>query len=342
MPEKSVDSENTSESTDLSKESPEASSDQTESGLFRTSFGSASEVLSDSVNDNLGVARQVFQVSIGLLAAYGISQSPLFFRYRSISELSSHHFLRRQRLRCRLLKVDQRDQSGKSVLHCHLRHLSPIEQVLPLSWYNQLMSLHPATSVRGIRPDEREHIQIQLAGIDIPPEYLFYSSDTAREGLERMAKRRMRVSCQLFASVAPVDPEDTVVVTRRSIDSIKPVQTTGDLAVGKISFRQSGHFFGTDMATHLVRSGQATASSEFYGVEDGFTIHHASQDVNDLKRDAQYLDSLAKAELDAAKGKHGMWINKEAQREYSETSDEANFQTQAPWHQKLFRWLRGG
>lgn len=68
-------------------------------------MGSGSVQLSDWINDHLIVARPVAFASIGLLAAYGLSHSPLLFRYRTVSDIPARSFQNRRTLVGRLIRV---------------------------------------------------------------------------------------------------------------------------------------------------------------------------------------------------------------------------------------------
>ena len=69
-----------------------------------------------------------------------------------------------------------------------------------------------------------------------------------------------------------------------------------------------------------------------------------SERVDDLRNDVLYLDRLTELELEAAKASKGLWSNPhmtETDRG-EDVLKEAQFQTTAPWYQKLWRRLRGG
>jgi hypothetical protein len=70
---------------------------------IRNLVGRGTVQLSEWVNSNLIVARYAAYAGIGLLAAYGITHSPLFFRFRTVADIPSHYFFRRRKIRCRLV-----------------------------------------------------------------------------------------------------------------------------------------------------------------------------------------------------------------------------------------------
>jgi hypothetical protein len=83
------------------------------SDKIRVAVGTGTVQLSEWVNSNLIVARYAAYAGIGLLAAYGISHSPLFFRYKTVADIPSHLFLRRRKIKCRLV-ADTSSQSASS------------------------------------------------------------------------------------------------------------------------------------------------------------------------------------------------------------------------------------
>jgi endonuclease YncB( thermonuclease family) len=119
-------------------------------------------------------------------------------------------------------------------------------------------------------------------------------------------------------------------------------------AVCRISYRPSlFQFFPSDVAEALIRSGNASVSSslltnslEETGIPKTKALD-ASQRIQDLRKDVQYLDRLAKSEFEAAKASMGMWSVSEVRASKREVVEEVEFQTKANPFQKLWRWFRG-
>ena len=166
-------------------------------------------LVSDWMSDNILVVRYGLMASIGLLTAYGISQSPLLFRYRKISEIPADFFIARRTLHCRLVKVET--ISKRTTLYC--RHLSLSERILPVQWN---------MSVSSSKFDTRDCLPIQLIGIEAPDteaeistkqpsnkdsSLLQYLSTDKLEPIEapsqsfldELAARNVPISCKLMA-----------------------------------------------------------------------------------------------------------------------------------------------
>ena len=90
----------------------------------RQIVGRALENASDFINDNLVVARSGVMTAVFLLGAYGLSHSPLFFRYRNASEIPGGFFLM---VSCDLtVGLSNRPVIGGSILF-----QAPEEAILP-------------------------------------------------------------------------------------------------------------------------------------------------------------------------------------------------------------------
>jgi hypothetical protein len=67
----------------------------------------------------------------------------------------------------------------------------------------------------------------------------------------------------------------------------------------------------------------------------------ASENLVDLRADAQYLQDLAAAEYEAAAERRGLWADPTFRQERSDVVAEVEFQATASFWQKLWRRFRG-
>jgi hypothetical protein len=65
---------------------------------WRTTVGNKMHYISDIINDNLIAARYGTAATIALLTAYGFANSPLFFRFKTVSDIPSKLMERRMSL----------------------------------------------------------------------------------------------------------------------------------------------------------------------------------------------------------------------------------------------------
>ena len=89
-------------------------------GLFRSQLASLVSGTSDMINNNLIIARYGIICSITVLTLYGISQTPLFFRYRKLSEIPQSYFHQRRSISCRvvsIVKTNHQSHSKKQQQH---------------------------------------------------------------------------------------------------------------------------------------------------------------------------------------------------------------------------------
>ena len=71
----------------------------------RKAVGVAMNTISDFVNDNLIAVRYGTISTITLLTAYGISKTPIFFRYKNVSEIPTSFFTSRKTIYGRIVHV---------------------------------------------------------------------------------------------------------------------------------------------------------------------------------------------------------------------------------------------
>ncbi len=77
-------------------------------GLALT-LGNGLASFSDVINDNLIAARYGTFATITLLTAFGLSRTPVFFRYKRVSDIPSTHFSRRRTIYGRIVHIVEND-----------------------------------------------------------------------------------------------------------------------------------------------------------------------------------------------------------------------------------------
>lgn len=207
------------------------------SSRIRSMLGHGTGQLSDFVNENKIAARYCVTATIGVLGAYAIAHSPIFFRYRTVSEIPSGLFRNRNYITGRLFvcnAIAARASNSGTVavsgrqfepITCYLRHLSPMERLLSKSALDRLFKLYPG-SASSSRPEESPHelLQIQIAGIVYPDnsndtpqsgessrfgQQIALSYDTqeevsaGKEWIRKLAEQRSLVRCQLLGRRVP-------------------------------------------------------------------------------------------------------------------------------------------
>lgn len=184
--------------------------------------------------------------------------------------------------------------------------------------------------------------------------------------LERLAKDRTLVSCQLLArevdSSVPVEFSNKA--GKRAISEVLPELSRNsqgrdefetdeprqEVAICRVTYRPTFlQLFPSDVATQLIAAGNASVASSILGREatsaEGqtttSTIKDSSQRLQDLRNDVKYLDRLTKTELEAARQSMGMWSLHEVRESKREVVEEIEFQAKANFLRKLWRWVRG-
>ena len=346
--------------------------------------GQGMHLVSDIVNDNLIAARYGALACIGLLTAYGISQTPLFFRYRTVAEIPSRLFTERKSLTGRLMVC--RDKSGihndaTAAVTCFVRHLSPVERLLSRSWLDWLLKIHPAATLQRDRPEESPHelLRVQVAGLVYPSlpeqnntsngnhrlENIFIGAENGtssvmksqprnvgQELLQQLAEERVVVKCKLLGRRVAKPPEGSVEngnrvkrpipgfdanVSSRSLDDDNQV------AVAYVHYYPKQHpFLGADMGSDLVRGGHAIPSPDggLYAHAPTEHVVDATTDIPTLRKDAAYLKTLDGCESEACRGLYGVWATSEFRESRADVVTEVDFQQNAPFWRKAWRWLR--
>ena len=154
---------------------------------IRQQFGTALSSISDTINNNLIIVRYVTLSSVLLLGAYGVVNTPLFFRYKRISELPVRAFTKRHWLHGRIVGVIHNNgnvqdtantTTAASPIVILFRHYSPIERLLgrPLftttTTNNTPFGGERGKSMTNASPghgNTRNVLRIELAGITGPP-----------------------------------------------------------------------------------------------------------------------------------------------------------------------------
>ncbi|CAJ1954334.1 unnamed protein product [Cylindrotheca closterium] len=356
---------------------------QSESDTIRSTMDGAMHTVSDTINNNLVAARMGVMASVVLLGAYGIANTPLFFRFRTIHEVPSSYFVGRKRLYGRIVEVDTKSSlsSCDGSIYVYVRHLSPVGQILPKTWFDFFQRMNTtavaAASTVARSSHKRDLLKVKIAGVQYPP-FSNYRYKT-EEYLERMARDRTLVSCQLLARQIPKSESCTNIESKRALEEAFPElkadlsdeekgrhqyresdeDTMGDISgVCKLAYRPTlFQLFPTDIAVSLLLSGNATIAPTLlasnHETADGdddhastasssTTIVNSSQRLDDLRNDAKYLERLAQAEFEALKKESGIWAYSEVRETKADDVAEIEFQASANIFQKLWRRLRGG
>mmetsp|Transcript_23848 Transcript_23848/g.36874 ORF Transcript_23848/g.36874 Transcript_23848/m.36874 type:complete len:427 (-) Transcript_23848:1231-2511(-) len=352
---------------------------QHEQESWRQVVGKGMHAFSDIVNENIVAARYATVASIVLLSAYGISRTPLFFRYKTVSEIPASFFKSRRSIHGRIVRVVESnnnstpgtfDHTEKPIV-CLIRHSSPMGRLLNRSAFNVFHRASPAAAI-GKRLEDDALLQVEIAGLMEAPHYLASAHvEQPGEWLNRLAKHRVPVKCELLARRVKVQP-----TSNRLKDALPEIHDTQNrveenripedqIAVCRIRYRPPysdstsvvggilQQLFRTDVASALVRNGRASVlpsgmyiSDEqeplpaYASFERRVTVD-ASTRLSDLRQDATYLEKLGIEEFEAVKDSKGMWADPNVRESRKDLVDEAHFEKTATTLQKLWRWVRG-
>ena len=325
----------------MTKDQTHSSSAQSQESTLdaaRALIGSSTVSLTDAINNNLLAVRYGAAATVGLLTAYGLSQTPLFFRYTHVADIPSWMFRQRRSIHGRLTAVDASETSN---IRLHIRHLSPIERLLSQTLYDQFWKWNP---------NDASPLIVDLAAVESPP----VRNRDSLEWLERLSAERPVVRCQLLARrsetavVKDGSMSDRILsasstTIKREIPGLETVVSDKPMiAIGRVYYRPEGGFqlFAKDLSASLVERGRATVASSLYG-GGGNKVQDATEELSVLRKDVTYMESLSALELHAASAYYGLWSDSEMREKRKDVTEEAEFQATATWWQKLWRRWRG-
>lgn len=300
-------------------------SSETEELSHRQAIGQSLNHVMDWAHQNKIAVRYGVLTTISLLTVYGISQTPLFFRYRSVHEMPSRLFQHQKFIHGRI--IDASDD-----LTLQIRHLSPMER---------LLSRHMFQRWQKWSPQRRDHgLSFQLVGIDKPP---LSQTNTI---VSKLVQEETRVKIQLIGRKLLPDKGDELdghstsrSIAKRPNPEYQEVHEEDQFvqhqsALAHIYYRppRTGwqSIFRVNLAQELVRHGQALAAQEMY---KGKVVHMQEAP----KKMIRHMEDLHTAQVEAAKEYQGVWAHLEVREMFPDVTKEAEFQATAPWYRKMWR-----
>lgn len=291
----------------------------TKSPALRESLAQSMHSVTDFVNENLIIVRYATLSTVLLLGAYAVSQTPLFFRYRTTKDIPKSLFYRRRVLTCRVFRVespvlgstadDVSSIAWSPVVLC-VKHLSPAGLLLSRNHSEIGTQLSPTAVALGRNDDPSDLIRVQVYGVS-------QDGHASHQNLllQELARERALVRCQLLSTTS--DNQDDVV------------------AIARIAYWEGGSWLPVDLGTMLVKSGLARVQ------HDVVFGRHGSDRLQDKSRDIRYLESLSKVEYAAISKRSGMWSIPRIRAASQDTVDHVDWVTTATWYQKLWRRITG-
>ena len=335
---------------------------------IRQAVGGGMHAVSDLINEHIIAARYATFATVVLLGAVGMSRTPLFHRFKSVSEIPAEFFAERRTLHGRVIHVVQEGSGGTTAASmskteasmaekpvvCLIRHLSPVGRLLSKTAFDFSLSNSPSVRLGGRIEESRDLLKVEIAGIKSPPFYRIAGGyEQPGEWLNRLAANRTPVACTLMAR--RVDKslvrEGTGSRSRASNERASKTATSDSFdaedhhlqsrAICQVRYRpRMFSIFRQDLATSLVASGRATVlSSGVHADDPSMTIIDGDNDLKTLQADATYLENLASSEFEAVKERRGMWNDQLVRQQHPELVEEAEEQT-ASRGMKVWRWIR--
>lgn len=296
--------------------------------------------------------------TILLMTAYGISQTPLFFRYKSIEQIPSSFFRKRKRLYGRLVHVverekKQRNHYGANDSHvsnveeepitCYIRHLTPVERLLNRNYFDFILGKQN-DGVNDSSADEvrrKDLLKVEIAGIIHPLIRYDATAHMEEEGgwLRSLARSRSPVALQLISRRS----NKTQKVNERKFQGASECVSS---AICNVKYRPGGAIFRKDLAESLVRYGRSDITSSGVhssaNTDEQNTIECTTSDIKKIRADAAYMERLGELQIEAIREKVGMWAdeNLRSHKRYEDLVAEVESEANAGLWTKFWSWFR--
>lgn len=334
-------------------------------------IGNSINTLTGAINDNIIIARYSTIAAISLLTVYGISKTPIFFRYKNVCDLPSSLFANRRTIHGRIVHVVENDvasfvresDSGirEEPIICLVRQLSPMARLLNRSSFNFMVGMHPSSQLNGKDKSQLQHakdlLKVEIAGIKAPPFYNEVGREGVNEWLKGLAFSRAPVSCTLLSRriLKPVLKEDEKLnqqhqqqqqhgqpqKTNTKKDNYNALDPDIEqVAVAKVSYRPGISLFRKDLASSLLSFGRANIASGIRVDIPFMPTIDGSTKLGHIEADAKYLEDLGKCEFEAVKAKKGMWGISCIRNSRQDLVEEADFEVTAGFWKKIWRRIR--
>lgn len=327
----------------------------------RKLIGNSINAVSDVINDNIIIARYTCFSTIALLTAYGLFKTPLFHRYKSVSEIPSTHFSNRKTIHGRIVHVVENkystnpEKGTEQPIVCLIRHLSPVGRLLNKASFNYMVNVNPSSQVvdsKGDLRNAKDLLKVEIAGIKQPPFYYNQGQEGVNDWINTLASKHTRVSCTLVSRrIEKPKVQHDGSLDHKSISLSNDRQERGvkgsisveqeETAIAKITYRPGASIFRTDLASSLLQHGRANAAAGLHVEMPSHKTIDGSTNLGDMEADVKYLERLALNEFEAVKAKKGMWQNEDIRESHQDLVEEADFEENATIFQKVWRRLKG-
>mmetsp|Transcript_20162 Transcript_20162/g.30543 ORF Transcript_20162/g.30543 Transcript_20162/m.30543 type:complete len:312 (-) Transcript_20162:1129-2064(-) len=271
---------------------------------FRSSLAKVMNSFSDCVNENLVAVRYGTYSTVVLLGAYSLSQTPLFFHYRTLQQIPLSFIRRRKILNCRLV---QAHPSNTNCLKCYVRHLSPMETLLSRAQFETWTQFDPSRITS--ENEKTDLLCLHLFGVRNCDEF----SNT--NYIQSLAHKRTFVRCQLLF-------------------------TNEKFAIARLYIYSFNRFMfiphKVDLGAELVKMGQVRFDNTPMPLL-GKSANLCTNGQKEKQSDIRYFNHLSKSEHDAILHSRGMWKSPELRNIESELVEKVEWERKAKWYQKLWK-----
>lgn len=353
-------------------------SDEPEDPSIRRKIGAALSSISDVINSNIIIVRYGTVGSILLLGAYGISNTPLFYRYKSLWDIPESLWTRRRWVHGRIVGVVENRNANDVVAASRGKGQEGLSALLSTS-----LQRNDATSTSNTQSTNFDHTEVQpvvilfrhsslmerlltqsamnnvLSISGQSPSRMLYSSTNPRRNLlsvelagisyppyhptstallNNLAENKARICIQLIAQ-------------RASTTSLNPENRISEeeesTALCHVTYQKPNQWVSsTNLGLELITSGQTTMSStlipESGKKERKAKIINFNPTTKQLQQDARFMSQLEEAEYSAWKSRIGIWSSQSTRELLRPEYKEEEIYVSNLWSTKAWKVMKMG
>ena len=329
--------------------------------ILRHQLGKQLSNITDIINDNLIIVRYSTISTVLLLGAYGVANTPLFYRCTSIMDIPQKMFYKRKWLHGRLvatvatpspstantLKLRSSNAERALPMVVLFRHSSPMERLLTQSAFNKLLSFTGKSSSPGLlyssANPSRNLLPIEVAGIQAPP--IRHGGVLSVEGnqcplIDKLIEQKTKVSLQLLAQRVASD-----TITQQQNDHDVNSSSIQNTAICHIHYKQPKQWFATtNVGLEMIKYGEALTSGVVVPLSDidkdsgSIEAKESSAQIIDyhptikqLQNDTKFISQLEEAEYTSWKSRMGIWSSDDMRKLKSEYIEEEEEEENSSW-----------
>jgi hypothetical protein len=269
---------------------------------LRSKVGSRISFLSDFVNDNLIIIRYATFSTVFIVAAYGVANTPLFYRYKNLNDIPSKVFTNRKWIHGRVVGLlergsrsstspsatDWKDTSASATaidddnltkeqqqqpITILFRHSSPMERLLTESAMERVLKFTSASGktssaasglLYSASNTQRNLLPIELAGVVSAPSTAssFMSTNLTKVSSKSPSSSQTQEELQSLIEKKARVSLQMLALRKENTSLSRTDENKMHSAICHLSYRQPTQWFNNNLGLELVKRGQALVNPD--------------------------------------------------------------------------------